>query len=133
MTTDDSVACRSYTHARRHPVVIGKIQGYTLPSPWTPTQLGVLVASFLVLLWTRPVWAHLGGFLNLLVLLGVPVALMWCVRHLRMEGRSPARMGMGALAYVVRPRGGSLHGRAQRQPRACRLGDRQLFVDPGGR
>ncbi len=133
MTTDDSVACRSYTHARRHPLVIGKIQGYTLPSPWTPAQLGVLVASFLVLLWTRPVWAHLGGFLNLLVLLGVPIALMWCVRHLRMEGRSPARMAMGALSYVARPRGGSLHGRAHRQPRVCRLGDRRLFVDPGGR
>lgn len=133
MSAGEGIVCRSYTHARRHPLVIGKIQGYTLPSPWTPTQLGVLVASFLALLWSRPVWAHLGGLLNLVVLLGVPMALMWCARHLRMEGRSPLRMGMGALAYVARPRQGTVHGRAHPRPRPCRLGDRRLFVDPGSR
>jgi hypothetical protein len=129
MSTEESVECRSYTHARRHPQVIGRIQGYTLPSPWTPTQLGVLVVSFLALLWTRPLWAHLGGFLNLLVLLGVPASLMWCVRHLRMEGRAPVRMAAGVATYVVRPRGGTLHGRASRRQPPRRLGACRLFVD----
>jgi hypothetical protein len=49
---------RSYTRARRHPWVIGRIQGWTLPlGPFSATQLGVLVLSLWLLIQTAPLYA----------------------------------------------------------------------------
>src|SRR5207248_1298508 len=81
--------------------VLGKIHGYTLPTQLTPAQLGVLFGSFLLLLWTRGLWAHLGGFINLFVQIGVPVGLAWALRHLRLEGRPPLRTVFGYTTYLV--------------------------------
>ena len=41
------VECRVYTHGRRHPIVIGNIQGLRIP-PVTPAQLGLAVSSAVV-------------------------------------------------------------------------------------
>ena len=122
MEPDEQVVCRVYTRARRHPNVIGVVGGWTLPYPLTPTQLGVLLGSFGLLLWARRFWAFLPGRLNILVVGGVPIVLCWAVRHLRMEGRSPMRMAIGAASYLVRPRHGTLHGKAYRPGRPCRFG-----------
>lgn len=129
-TEVDEVECWSYTHARRHPAIVGKIGGWTLPSPMSPTQLGVLVGSFVVLVQTRGLWGRLPPVLNLVVLAGVPIGLSWAVRHLRMEGRSPVRMAAGLTVLVSRPPGGTRLGRPVRpkRPASCRA---RVLVDPG--
>ena len=44
---DQSIQCATYTHARRHPMVLGSIGGWSPPFQLTMTQLGVLLASVL--------------------------------------------------------------------------------------
>src|SRR5918997_4644383 len=97
------VACRVYTHARRHPIVIGNIQGLRIP-PVTPAQLLVGIGSLLLLVLTQPLWAHFGGAVNGLVLLAVPLALAFAARALRVEGRAPWRAGLGWLTLAAAPR-----------------------------
>lgn len=129
MPTDlEAITCRSYTRARRHPLVIGKIGGWTLPTPITPAQLGVLTGSFLALLWTRALWAHLGELGNLVVQGLVPLTLAWAVRHLRIEGRPPLRAAVGLAQYLASPREGALRGRAFREPRPARVRPTRLFA-----
>jgi hypothetical protein len=125
---DARLACRSYTHARRHPWVIGKIGGWALPTPLSPTQLLVLVSSFLVLLWTRALWAHLPGVINLVVQAGLPMVLSWMVRHVRMEGRSPLRMLAGAVVYASAPKAGTHNGRPYREGGPRAMTGARLFV-----
>lgn len=125
------IQCRSYTHARRHPLVIGKIGGWVLPTPITPAQLGVLAGSFLALLRTRALWAHLGGIGNLMIQGLVPFALAWAIRHFRIEGRPPLRAALGLATYLLSPRGGILRGRAFREPRGVRIRGTRLFAVAG--
>jgi len=124
----ESIECRSYTFARAHPVVIGKIGGYSLPIQLSPVQLLVLIVSFLVLLWTRALWAHLPGTLNLLVQVLVPLALAWALRHLRVEGRSPIRMAFGLVSYASTPRDGQVGGRPYREGGSRPLRGARVFV-----
>ena len=118
--------CRTYTHARRHPLVIGKVGGWALPTPVTPTQLAVGVASFLALLYTRSAWAHLSGPVNLVVHACLPLCVMWMARHLRVEGRTPLRAAIGWLTYAFSPRAGLWHGRPHRHRTARARG--RVFV-----
>lgn len=127
----EGLLCRSYTHARTHPMVVGKIGKYTLPFQLSPAQVLALLGSFFVLLWTRRIWAHLPGLMNLLVQVAVPVAIAWALRHLRMEGRSPLRMGYGVLAYAFSPKGGVVGGRAYREPGTQILRGNRIFVAAG--
>lgn len=120
-THDDDLflPCRVYTHARRHPVVIGNIQGLRIP-PVTPAQLFVGIGSLAVLLMTQPLWAHLGGALNSLVMFAVPLGLAFAARALRVEGRAPWRAGLGWLMLAFAPRRGTRLGRPERPERAAR-------------
>lgn len=69
---------RSYTRARRHPWVIGRIQGWTLPlGPFSATQLGVLVISLWLLIQTASVWTQFGPFSLVPVI--IPFAATWAV------------------------------------------------------
>ena len=112
----DRIECRSYTHARKHPQVIGRIGGWSLPTPITPAQLGVLVGTFVVLAETRLLWGKATGGADLLVLALLPMATAWTIRHLQPEGRSPIRTLLGVVAVLRAPVGGTARGRAQ--PRA---------------
>jgi hypothetical protein len=127
---DHGVSCRSYTHARRYPWVIGKIGGWQLPTQLTPVQLAALGATLLLLVHTRSLWAHLPRMLDLLVELALPVGSTWAVRHLRMEGRAPLRALCGLAVFVATPRAGRLRGRPYRERRACPATGR-LFVTAG--
>ena len=120
-TRAQALVCRSYTHARRHPKVIGKIAGWTLPWPITPLQLFVAVGGFLTLLQTRGLWAHLGGLVDLLILVALPSTAAVLLRHLRVEGRSPARFLCGYASVLSAPRHGRRHGRPVRPPRPQRV------------
>lgn len=127
-----TIECRSYTHARRHPLVIGKIGGWTIPSPLTPAQLMALIATFLLLLYTRRLWAHFPGTVNLMVQGGVPIVMAWAVRHLRVEGRSPLRSLLGLGILLSAPRHGVFRGRPFHPGRTRRVRrTRVRFADAG--
>lgn len=127
-TVDDAIECRTYTHARRFPLVVGQIGGYYLPVPWTPPQLLTAFGTFLLLLTTRRVWAHFGVVVNIAILVSLPLALSWLVRYLRVEGRSTARAAAGFARYLSRSRTGKLHGRPVPRARAHRRRPARVFV-----
>jgi len=123
---DEGPAGRFYTHARRYPLVIGKLggpgQGGQLPGgPYTLPQVGVFVALVLALSQTRGLWAHFGGVGNVIVGVGVPAALAWAIRRARIDGRSPAAALRGLLRYACAPSGGRRSGRAWRPGRPHRV------------
>lgn len=109
----EPLACRVYTHGRRHPIVIGNIQGLRIP-PVTPAQLGIAVSAVVLLAVTRGLWAHLGPAVNGIVLVALPLGLAWAARAIRMEGRAPWRAGLGWAQLMVAPREGVCLGRRVR-------------------
>jgi hypothetical protein len=123
--TEDSVACRSYTHARRYPWVIGKVGGWQLPTQLSLAQLAAMGAGLLVVVQTRGAWAHLPRMANLLVEIVVPGSCGWATRHLRPEGRTPFRALAGLATYLATPRLGRVQGRPLQEPPArplvCRI------------
>ncbi len=114
------LTCRTYTHARRFPLVIGKIGGYALPTPLTPAQVVVLIGVTTAEISTRHLWAHLPGGLDLIAAMILPVALAWAVRHATVEGRTPLRYALGVMTYLTRPRRGLRGGRPVGVTRAVR-------------
>lgn len=122
------LACRSYTHARRYPWIIGKVGGWQLPTQLTVAQLAAWGTSMFVLVQTRRLWAHLPRMLNLLVEMALPVGAAWAARHVRMEGRPPLRALAGLLSYLLMPRTGRVQGRAYRGPRPRRVSARLLVA-----
>ncbi len=118
-TYDHTLTCWSYTHARRHPSVLGKVGGAHLPfGPYTPTQgvIFLLVGGSLFL--TKQWWGQVvGGSLRVVVLFGLPAAAMFIFRNLRIEGRSPLFFLFGVVALLFTPNHGYLRGRRARRPR----------------
>lgn len=116
--------CRSYTFARRYPKLIGRIKsglgndrGWTIPGgPYSPLQIGTFVGTFIVLVWSRAIWAHFGPA-NLVLYIGIPLLLAFAVRHLQIENRPPYRYLVGLLKYVVAQGHGSRNGRRVAEPR----------------
>ena len=107
------VACASYTYARRHPKVLGRIGGWSPPVQLSFVQLGTLAATLVVLAMSWNVWASpLPPSVRLLVLIGMPTGSCWAVRRSRLEGRSLVRTAIGAITLACQPRDGSLHGRS---------------------
>ena len=64
----------SYTHALRHPVVMGSVAGWRLPWALSVTQLGAAGGTAVGLLAVRGVWRHLGAVDNLVALTVAVVA-----------------------------------------------------------
>ncbi|GJF30261.1 hypothetical protein KNE206_29610 [Kitasatospora sp. NE20-6] len=122
---DDVLIGRSYTRARRSPLVIGKLPGAgRLPGgPYTITQIVTMVLVFVVLIITKAVWAHFGPG-NVLIMIAVPWSLAFALRYARMDGRDPARALLGVFTYASTPRAGRLAGRPVRRRRPQLLGVR---------
>jgi hypothetical protein len=115
---DHEIMCATYTHARRHPMVMGQIGGWTPPFQLTLTQLGVLIVSFLVEMRTWSLWGPLlPRMFAVLLALGLPCLLAWAVRRTRVEGRSLPRFAMGWVGYMSSPRRGRVGGRPYRSAR----------------
>ncbi|MEV8099123.1 hypothetical protein [Kitasatospora sp. NPDC085879] len=129
-TGDDVLIGRSYTRARRSPLVIGKLPGAgRLPGgPYTITQIVTMVLVFVVLIITKAVWAHFGPG-NVLVMIAVPWGLAFALRYARMDGRDPARALLGVFTYASTPRAGRLAGRPVRLRRPTLL-DTRITVTP---
>jgi len=111
--------CWSYTHARRHPSVLGKVGGAHLPfGPYTPTQGVIFIVTFGTLFATKQWWTLIvGSSLRIGVLFGLPALAMFLFRNLRIEGRSPFFFLIGVIQLLVSPRHGYLRGRRARSPR----------------
>jgi hypothetical protein len=126
------ISCASYTHARRHPMVLGRIAGWAPPFQLSVTQLGVLVVSFLVLTWTQRAWSLvIPPGMSVLLLVGLPCGLAWAIRRVRVEGRSLPRAALGWLSLWSHPTGGMVGGRPVREGRPRRAGGRAFLA--GGR
>lgn len=128
----ERLECASYTHARRHPIVIGQIAGWSPPFQLTITQIGVLILGFLLLFRTWGLWA---GFLPrqmaVLVSIGVPCVAAWLVRQVRVEGRSIARAGVGFLSLLLSPSAGANGGRRHQLGRAADLRNNAVYLHHG--
>lgn len=108
---------QSYTHALRHPIIIGRVAGWRLPWALSVTQLGAVAATAILLLATRPVWAHLGGVGNLALFSLIVGGAGWAARHWRIEGRSPIAAAVGILSVALLPgRRCTRNGRRVRAP-----------------
>lgn len=129
MHDDAIVHCASYTHARRHPMVLGRIAGWTPPFQLTITQVVVVLTTFVTLTWSWSLWApHLPSTLSLITAVGVPITAAWAVRHVRVEGRSLARTALGYIALLSSPNTGRVAGRPRRPTRATRTAAPVWFV-----
>lgn len=123
---EQTLTGRSYTKGRRQPFLIRKWPGsnWALPlGPYTITQLLVFVGSVYLLLSYRSLWMHFGPF-NLLIAVGIPIALTYATRYSRIEGRDPLRAGVALIVYGLQPRAGYLGGDAYqpRRPVRCHGG-----------
>ncbi|MFE5718555.1 hypothetical protein [Streptomyces erythrochromogenes] len=117
---------RCYTKARRAPLVHGVIRdvnggrGIRLPGgPYTLTQLAGIVATVAALILTRPVWGG-NGWLDVAVLLILPAAAAFVLRHLHIDGRNPAAALLSIALMLAAPRRGQLRGRTYRPARPTR-------------
>ncbi|WP_406511049.1 hypothetical protein OG851_00145 [Streptomyces sp. NBC_00161] len=113
---------RSYTGARRHPWVLGKLGDWVMPfGPYTPAQLVVLGGGPVLLIKTFGWWSWAGP---------VPVVLwlvsVWAVRGVQIAGQNPFTALLGAVAVVTRHPAGRIGGRVARDRRPSFFGG--LFV-----
>ena len=126
MTRDDDaqIACAVYTHARRHPMVLGNIGGWTPPFQLTLVQAGVLLVTLGIEAKTYRLWSDLlPRTLTAVLAIGLPCALAWAVRKTRIEGRSLPRLAVGLVQYALAPRTGAVGGRRHRpRPRPVPFG-----------
>lgn len=110
--------CASYTYARRHPKVLGRIGGWAPPVQLSFVQLATFAGSLLILVWTWGLWsAVLPPLARLLVIVVVPAGLCWAVRRSRIEGRTLTRAGIGLVTLWCQPRHGTLAGRPAPEPK----------------
>lgn len=129
---DEQILCATYTHARRHPMVLGQIGGWTPPFQLTLTQVAVLLVGFWAEYATWQWWgAHLPRVIGVVMFLGVPATLAWLTRHARAEGRSLPRAGLGWLMMLCRARAGRVSGRPYRPARPGSPGRLPVYVAPG--
>jgi hypothetical protein len=129
---DNDILCATYTHARRHPMVMGQIGGWTPPFQLTLTQLAVVVVTFVIEMRTWQWWgAFLPRMAGVLFALTLPCVLAWAVRRTRIEGRSLPRFAVGWLSYMSMPRSGRVGGRPDRQSRPLWPTTGSVYVAPG--
>jgi len=117
----EQLLLHSYSRGRRHPMMIGlRVVGLKVALLASPTQILVFLATAVPLWLGWSLWAHLGGFLNAVVMVGVPLGAAFAARALKVEGRSPLRAAAGVLSLALSPATGRRGGRATPRQRAHR-------------
>lgn len=120
---DRRILCATYTHARRHPLVIGRIAGWTSPVQVSVPQLVVAGLTFWIEMKLWRWWADtLPRHYAVVIALTLPCLIAWAVRRVRVEGRSLPRAAFGWASLLLAPRSGRAGGRAIRHARAYELG-----------
>jgi TcpE family len=128
-TPAEQVMCATYTHARRHPLVLGHIAGWTPPFQISLPQLGVVVVTFLVEMMTWRLWgAVLPQSMAVVIAIALPWGLAWAVRRARVEGRSLLRTAAGYLMLLSAPPGGKVGGRPYSEGRKADLRSAYVFL-----
>jgi hypothetical protein len=94
-----------YTKARRIPMLVGKLPsgGRIWGGPYTITQVGAGAVVAFALWQTAPLWARLGGFMNIVVAVGVVVGVVWATGKLPSSGRNPVAFVMDAMNLTSSP------------------------------
>jgi hypothetical protein len=128
MSETEPIVGRSYTRARKFPLVIGRLPqgGRIIGGPYTIAQVAVMVTVIIALRILAPIWAHL-GYGDVAVYAALPYAAGFAVRKARIEGRDPLRAGVGALNALGSPAAGRMRGRTFRLP-ALDLTGRSAFT-----
>lgn len=130
--TNEQIVCATYTHARRHPTVLGQIAGWTPPVALSVPQLVVIVGGYWLEIVTWDWWARfVPGRASVLVAAVLPLLVAWVVRRTRIEGRSLPRAVLGWGTLLLAPRRGQVGGRAHRRPRPADLSRGCVFVTAG--
>ncbi|MFB8236184.1 hypothetical protein ACFC58_06490 [Kitasatospora purpeofusca] len=102
---------RSYTRARRHPWVLGRLGDFRLPlGPYTPPQLIIASVGAFVLIKTVTWWAPTLGPFPVVVW----AVAIWAARHSRVGGRAFGPAVLDAASLAIAPRAGRIAGRPVR-------------------
>jgi hypothetical protein len=118
---DEVIVRRTYTRARRFTQWVRWIMGYQLPVALQAAQFVTGVGTLALLIQTRAYWA--GGMpwsLQILLILGLPVAVGVATRYLRTDGTGPAAVAAGLLSLATAPVRGRVNGRTLTLPRPHR-------------
>jgi len=127
----EGIVCATYTHARRHPMVLGHIGGWTPPFQLSIPQLAVVIVTVYVEAQTYKWWGHfIPRLAGLLLGVIIPCGLAWAVRSARVEGRSLARTALAYLMMAWTPRQGVVGGRAWKHSKPGRPGLAKVYVAP---
>ena len=128
----EGIVCATYTHARRHPMVLGHIGGWTPPFQLSIPQLGVVIVTIWAEAQTYRWWGELvPRLLGLMLAVLIPCGLAWAVRSARVEGRSLPRTALAYLMLAWMPRQGMVNGRAWKQARTSHPGLAKVYVAAG--
>ena len=128
----DGIVCATYTHARRHPMVLGHIGGWTPPFQLSLPQLGVVIVTIWIEAQTYRWWGDfVPRLLGLVLAVLIPGALAWAVRSARVEGRSLPRTALAYLMLAWMPRSGVAGGRAWKQAKAAQPGLAKVYLARG--
>jgi hypothetical protein len=119
-----------YTKARRIPMLVGKLPsgGRIWGGPYTITQVGAGAVVAFALWKTAPLWAQLGGFMNIVVAVGVVVGVVWATGKLPSSGRNPVALVMDAMNLTSSP--GRLVGGQVALPKPRLVTHRVMVVLP---
>lgn len=119
-----------YTKARRIPMLVGKLPsgGRIWGGPYTITQVGAGAVVAFALWKTAPLWAQLGGFMNIVVAVGVVVGTVWATGKLPSSGRNPVAFVMDAMNLTSSP--GRLAGGHVALPKPRLMTHRVMVVLP---
>jgi hypothetical protein len=119
-----------YTKARRIPMLVGKLPsgGRIWGGPYTITQVGAGAVVAFALWKTAPLWAQLGGFMNIVVAVGVVVGVVWATGKLPSSGRNPVAFVMDAMNLTSSP--GRLVGGQVALPKPRLVTHRVMVVVP---
>ncbi|MEL6893788.1 MAG: hypothetical protein AAFP84_19505 [Actinomycetota bacterium] len=127
------VECACYTHARRHPEVLGSLGATTLPFQVTAPALVAFFVTGVVLVasWTYGGWWTwlLPTPVNAMLCVALPVVVGMVAQYVRIEGRSPWS-GIAAFArYGTRSRHGVVNGRPAPRGRRGRVSMRGFVCE----
>jgi hypothetical protein len=119
-----------YTKARRIPMLVGKLPsgGRIWGGPYTITQVGAGAVVAFALWQTAPLWARLGGLMNIVVAVGVVVGVVWATGKLPSSGRNPVAFVMDAMNLTTSP--GRLAGGQVSLPKPRLITHRVMVVLP---
>lgn len=122
LTVEEELIGRCYTKARRRPLVTGAVPGGTgrnirlIGGPYTFTELATLVAVFIGLLLSRPVWGG-HGVTDLVVLVGCSMGAAFALRYVNIDGRNPLAVLLSVMAMMAAPPGAASRAAPTGRPR----------------